>query len=194
MMKLNCQVKPSVRPIIFILLLLVTSTFVVGEEAAKPAPVKKAPAPAPVKKPIDAFDAKVTGNAVPLLKPDSNLNISFFIVEHTDATGNSHRFAADKVQASDGATLQDFSMLISTILPEREIGTVDGMFRIGDELWSFGVRSIVKIGYGRLIVNTKLAVKDKEKGSTELISKEPYRDIKIIGLREQTLQSSLMWV
>jgi len=192
MMKLNFQVKPSVRPIILILLLLVTSTFSVGEEAAKPAPAKQTPAPAkkavapaPVKKAPVPEPAK--GSDIPLVTPGSNLNISFFIVEHTDATGNSHRFAADKVEASDGSNLQDFSMLISTIFPEREIGTIDGMFRIGDELWSFGVRSIVKIGYGRLIVNTKLSVKDGQKGSTELISKEPYRDVKIIGLREQNV-------
>jgi hypothetical protein len=123
--------------------------------------------------------------AAPVLKPDSNLNFSFFIVEHTDDRGNSHRFFADKVTAGKGDTLQDFGMLISTILPEREIGTVTGMFRIGDEVWRFTTRSIVKITYGRLIVNTKLSVKDKQKGSTELIAKEPYRDVKVVGLREQ---------
>ncbi len=125
--------------------------------------------------------------AFPVLDKDSNLDVSFFIVEHVDAMGNSHRFAANKVAASPDATLQGFSMLISTILPEREIGTITGMFKIGDEIWSFGARSIARINNGRLIVNTRISVKDKEQGSTELISKEPYMTVKVIGNREQNV-------
>jgi hypothetical protein len=74
----------------------------------------------------------------------SNLDISFFIVEHVEAAGNSHRFSANKLEANDSSTLQGFSMFISTILPEREIGQVVGVFQIGDELWSFGIHSTPK--------------------------------------------------
>jgi hypothetical protein len=117
----------------------------------------------------------------------SNLDISFFIVEHVDAAGNSHRFAANKVESSDSATLQGFSMLISTILPEREIGEIVGVFQIGDELWSFGTRSIAMLDSGRLVVNTRISVQDGETGSTELIAKEPYNTVKVIGNREQNV-------
>lgn len=117
----------------------------------------------------------------------SNLDISFFIVEHVDAAGNSHRFSANKLEASDSATLQGFSMLISTILPEREIGDIVGVFQIGDELWSFGTRSIAMLDSGRLVVNTRISVQDKETGSTELIAKEPYNTVKVIGNREQNV-------
>jgi len=78
-------------------------------------------------------------------------------------------------------------MLISTILPEREIGDIAGVFKIGDELWSFATKSIALLDSGRLIVNTRISVKDKEKGTTELISKEPYMTTKVIGNREQTV-------
>lgn len=101
--------------------------------------------------------------------------------------GNSHRFAANKVESSPDATLQGFSMLISTILPEREIGDITGMFKIGDEIWSFASKSIALIDSGRLIVNTRISVKDGESGSTELIAREPYMTVKVIGNREQNI-------
>lgn len=199
-MTLDHHVKPSVL-ITILLLLMFTSTFAIGADGAAPAKAPKVAAPAPAQKaavpakktavPAPTVKAAVPAPAQkvvePLLQPDTNLDISFFIVEHTDETGNSHRFSADKVQASSGNNVQDFSMLFSTILPEREIGQVSGVFRIGEELWEFGVDSVVKIGTGRLIVNTKLSVKDKQKGSTELISKEPYRTTKVIGNKEQNV-------
>ena len=120
-------------------------------------------------------------------KKGENLDIHFFIVEHVDAAGNSHRFAADKIDSSDGATLQGFSMLISTMLPEREIGEIIGVFQIGDELWSFATRSIALLDSGRLIVNTRVSVQDGGTGNTELISKEPYNSVKVIGNREQNV-------
>jgi len=151
----------------------------VGEESAAPAAEGTAPAPetAPKPKEIDK----------PFLVPGSNLNISFFIVEHVDDYGRSHRFAANKVDSSPDSTLQGFSMLISTILPEREIGDIAGVFKIGDELWSFATKSISLLDSGRLVVNTRISVKDKEKGSAELIAKEPYMTTKVIGNREQTV-------
>lgn len=123
----------------------------------------------------------------PALVNGSNLEISFYIVEHVDTEGNSHRLAVGQEARGNNATLQDFSMLISTILPEREIGQITGMFRIGDELWSFSDRSVALLNSGRLIVNTRVAVKDGEKGTTELVSKEPYMTVKIIGNREQNV-------
>jgi general secretion pathway protein D len=159
-------------------MLLFLPTLVVGEQLAAPAlVVENAADPAPV--------AEET--AIPVLVPDSNIDISFFIVEHSEEEGSSHRFSADKVSASADATLQDFSMFFETIMLEREIGTIMGAFKIGDEIWSFTTRSVVKITSGRLIVNTKLSVRDKEKGSTELISKEPYRTTKVIGNKEQNV-------
>lgn len=172
--------KPTMKTITFILLfLLLLPPMVGGQAASAPKPTVVEPKPA-----SDPMAAKTT---IPVLDKDSNLDISFFIVEHVDAMGNSHRFAANKVAASPDATLQGFSMLISTILPEREIGTITGMFKIGDEIWSFGARSIARINNGRLIVNTRISVKDKETGSTELISKEPYMTVKVIGNREQNV-------
>lgn len=150
--------------------------------------------PAPVKsekpsasEPDSALVTALENAVFPILKKGSNLDVSFFIVEQVDAKGNSHRFAANKVAASPDATLQGFSMLISTIMPEREIGTVTAMFKIGDEIWAFGSRSIARLNNGRLIVNTRISVKDEEKGSTELISKEPYMTVKVIGNREQNI-------
>jgi hypothetical protein len=143
--------------------------------------------PAPEAEPVAKPEAEAPATVFPVLDPDTNLDISFFIVEHVDERGNSHRFAANKVDSSPDATLQGFSMLISTILPEREIGEISGMFKIGDELWSFATRSIAGIDSGRLIVNTRIAVKDKETGSTELIAKEPYMTVKVIGNREQNV-------
>jgi hypothetical protein len=142
---------------------------------------KKAAAPAKETKPAPEKKEK------PFLVSGSNLNISFFIVEHVDDFGHSHRFAANKVDSSPDATLQGFSMLISTILPEREIGDIAGVFKIGDELWSFATKSIALLDSGRLLVNTRISVKDKEKGTTELISKEPYMATKVIGNREQKI-------
>jgi len=151
----------------------------VGEEAAKPVVEKKAAAPATVSK-----SASEKGEN-PFLVSGSNLSISFFFVEHVDDYGRSHRFAANKAETSPDATLQGFSMLISTILPEREIGDITGVFKIGNELWSFTTKSIAMLDSGRLLVDTRISVKDKEKGTTELISKEPYMTTKVIGNREQ---------
>lgn len=132
--------------------------------------------------------AKVPKDIPPIaLSNGSNLEISFYIVEHVDTEGNSHRLSIGQEDRGDNATLQDFTMLISTILPEREIGQISGMFRIGDELWSFSDRSVALLNSGRLIVNTRLSVKDGEKGTTELVSKEPYMTVKVIGNREQNV-------
>ena len=152
-----------------------------GVESTAPAKEEKAAAPAAAAKPAAKKIDK------PFLVSGSNLNISFFIVEHVDDYGRSHRFAANKVEASPDATLQGFSMLISTILPEREIGDIAGVFKIGDEVWSFATKSIALLDTGRLVVNTRISVKDKEKGTAELISKEPYMTTKVIGNREQTV-------
>lgn len=149
----------------------------------KPAEAKPAAAAKPTKEAATNTTAIVQKG----FDKGSNLDISFFIVEHVDAAGNSHRFSADKVEASQGATLQGFSMLISTMLPEREIGEISGVFQIGDELWSFGTRSIALLDSGRLIVNTRVSVKDQETGFTELIAKEPYNTVKVIGNREQNV-------
>ena len=116
-----------------------------------------------------------------------NLDISFFIVEHVEAAGNSHRFSANKVEASDSATVQGFSMLMSTIMPEQEIGDISGVFQIGNELWEFGTRSVAMLNTGRLIVNTRVSVKDQGTGSTELIEKEPYNSVKVMGNKEQNV-------
>lgn len=159
--------------------------FASGDEAVAPADRKTA---APVIKAAVAKPKPIVEKVEkPFLVAGSNLNISFFIVEHVDDYGRSHRFAANKVDSSPDATLQGFSMLISTILPEREIGDIAGVFRIGDELWSFATKSISLLDSGRLVVNTRISVKDKEKGTAELISKEPYMTIKVIGNREQTV-------
>lgn len=161
----------------------VVETTAATTAAPKPV-VETAPQPAPDPE-IELLEA--TLDIIPALDSGANLDISFFIVEHVDERGNSHRFAANKADSSPDATLQGFSMLISTILPEREIGQISGMFKIGDELWSFATRSIAGIDSGRLIVNTRISVKDKEIGSTELIAKEPYMTVKVIGNREQNV-------
>lgn len=170
----------------FVLFLLVVP-MAGGQESAAvdPTPTKSEKLATP--EPDPALATALENAIFPVLEKGSNLDVSFFIVEQIDAKGNSHRFAANKVTASPDATLQGFSMLISTIMPEREIGTVTAMFKIGDELWAFGSRSIARLNNGRLIVNTRLSVKDQETGSTELISKEPYMSVKVIGNREQNV-------
>ena len=182
------QVESSMKPIAFILMLLYLPILVVGEQPAAPATiVAKTVAPAPVIEETAASAPVVAKPVASALAPDSNIDISFFIVEHAEEEGSSHRFSADKLSGGADATLQDFSMMFETIMLEREIGTIAGAFKIGDEIWSFTTRSVVKITSGRLIVNTKLSVRDKEKGSTELISKEPYRTTKVIGNKEQNV-------
>jgi len=157
-----------------------------AKTVAAPAP-KSAPKaeskPAPKSDPVPSIDEL----PIPVLDKNSNLEISFFIVERVDGQGKSHRFSANKVSSSPDATLQGFSMLISTILPEREIGDIAGMFKIGDELWAFASKSIALLNNGRLLVSTRLSVKDKQVGSTELISKEPFMTVKVIGNREQNI-------
>jgi len=195
-MTLNFRGQLSRKPTYAAIFLMIASTLAVGaDKKAKPpsvekkaparvekgsVPAKKVPAPTPAKSPDPV-------STVPAVKPNSNLNFTFIIVERSDDQGQSHRFFAEKTQASSGNTLQGFDLLINTILPEREIGDITGMLRFGDEVWKFRSRSVVDITKGRLIVNTKISVQDKQKGTAEMISKEPYRDVKIVGLREQTV-------
>jgi len=177
----NRHIDLLIRQIAFLVAVCFLPAFGICAEPTPPAAEKKAASPAGKTKPVPEKKEP------PFLVPGSNLNISFFIVEHVDDFGRSHRFAANKVDSSPNATLQGFSMLISTILPEREIGDIAGVFKIGDELWSFATKSIALLDSGRLLVNTRISVKDKEKGSTELISKEPYMATKVIGNREQKI-------
>ena len=174
------------KPILLIFIILILSSFVAEESVAAPAG-KKPAAPAPEAKKPAAPAPVVKKISGPALDASSNIDISFFIVEHVEEEGNSHRFSADKLSGGANATVQDFSMLFETIMLEREIGTINAAFKFGDEIWSFTTRSVVKITNGRLIVNTKISVRDKEKGSTELVSKEPYRTVKVIGNREQNI-------
>jgi hypothetical protein len=197
------------KPITSILSFVMLATLMVGQQSIASSAVKTvvkqtagttpaaktvaAPAPksapkaesksAPKSDPVPSIDEL----PIPVLDKNSNLEISFFIVERVDGQGKSHRFSANKVSSSPDATLQGFSMLISTILPEREIGDIAGMFKIGDELWAFASKSIALLNNGRLLVSTRLSVKDKQVGSTELISKEPFMTVKVIGNREQNI-------
>ncbi len=169
-------------------LLFSGSAWAADGKAAAPKPVaKKAAVPKPAVKKAVAPKPTAEKAEKPFLVPGANLSISFFIVEHVDDFGHSHRFAANKVDSSPNATLQGFSMLISTILPEREIGDIAGVFKIGNDFWSFASRSVAMLDSGRLLVNTRISVKDKEKGTAELISKEPYMTTKVIGNREQKI-------
>ncbi len=178
-MKQPCYIAVFIHQVSLFVLMLFLPVLGIGEETVTPATAPVTVAPAAASKPVVEKDEK------PFLVAGSNLNISFFIVEHVDDYGRSHQFSAN--MDDPNGTFQGFSSLISTILPEREIGNITGMFEIGDQLWSFATKSIALLDSGRLVVNTRISVKDKQKGTTELISKEPFMTTKIIGNSEQTV-------
>lgn len=129
----------------------------------------------------------VFGETTASLQNGSNIDLTFFIVEHSSERGNIYKFSSNKVSGDPDAVIQDFSIFISSIVPDTEVGVIEGMLKIGDEIWSFTTKNIVKISNGRLIVNTKLNIKDGEKGSAELVSKEPYNTVKTIGNQPQNV-------
>ena len=69
----------------------------------------------------------------------------------------------------------------------KDLSTMQAILRIGDDIWTVTNESIVKIGEGRLVVNTSLSVKDGQEGAVKLITKEPYNSIKTIGNKPQNV-------
>ena len=119
------------------------------------------------------------------LPPGSNMDITFLIVERSNESGDLNKFSINRETSDENEVLQDFSIIISTIAENSDVGVLQGVLKLGDDLWTFTSENIIRLGAGRLIVSTKIRVKDGNKGQTNLVSKEPYQSIKVLSNREQ---------
>ena len=117
---------------------------------------------------------------------DINYNLTFIVVEQTNSRGDMNRFSVSQEALEPDSTVQSFSMILPNIL-SKDLASITGVIKIGDSLWTFVDQSIVNISGGKLIVHTKINVKNGETGTAKLISKEPYKTIKVVGNTEQNV-------
>jgi len=119
------------------------------------------------------------------VSPEQNITMSFFIVERMDSRGDINRTSVQRESNDQDQTLQDFSIILPKNASNTEMASITGVLNLGGDVWTFINESILNLNSGRLVVNTKLSVKDKGKGDTKLISKEPFDTIKVVGNTEQ---------
>lgn len=112
-----------------------------------------------------------------------NIEVTVIVVEFTNGRDdlNSTNITKEPISPNDDV-LQDFSIILPLLnTPEGTAATISGMLRFGDNIWTFVNESVVKIGSGRLVVDTKILAKDTQIGTEKLISKEPYDTVTIAG-------------
>lgn len=116
-----------------------------------------------------------------------NLYFRFMIVEHSKSRGDLNRFSATKEPIDAKDAVQDFSISLPNFSGESDQAAMQGTVVIGSEVWTFVNESIVKIGDGKLIVDTALHVKNGKQGKVEFITQEPYPTVKTIGNNQQNV-------
>ena len=102
-----------------------------------------------------------------------------------DSRGDINRSSVQQTTNDPDQTLQDFSIILPSNASSTELSSITGVLNLGGDIWTFVNESILNLSSGRLVVNTKISVKDKGKGDTKLISKEPFDTVKVVGNTEQ---------
>lgn len=116
-----------------------------------------------------------------------NLKLTFIIVEYSKERGDTNRFTAKQESMDPGDTIQNFSVVLPAMGNGQDLSKITAALRVGDDIWTIENESIVRIGEGRLVVDTSMNVKDGEEGSVKLITKEPYNTVKTIGNNQQNV-------
>jgi hypothetical protein len=115
-----------------------------------------------------------------------NYNFTFILVEKESSIGDVSRFSIGKKEIGDtGDTLQGFSILMPVLENIQEAAVIEATLKIGDNLWKIVNESIVKISDGKIVAHSDVFVKDGKEASTRMVSKEPYKSVKVAGNTEQ---------
>ena len=119
-----------------------------------------------------------------VMAPGDNVEITIIVVEMSESRGDMNSTEITKTASTENDdVLQEISLVLPTLnTPAGTAATLSGVLKIGDDIWTFINESVVRIGSGRLVVDTKILTQDTKLCTEKLVSKEPYDTVTIVGV------------